>query len=228
MATITVEHVLGDLDTVQAELLINVAAGLGLQIVIRRKAVHKLALGVACLFHQLCVDLIGHQHIDALFPHAVGLAHRYPNVSVDKVKTLHALLHVVGDGKLGTSFLGDFLALFDKIFGRLQFLGGDDADVHTHLHTTDHQAVAHIVAGVADISELHLVEGLIGMLLNGEEVGQNLSGVSFGGKTVPHGDAGIFGQFLDSGLVEATVLDAVEHTTQHAGGVSHRFLDADL
>ena len=66
------------------------------------------------------------------------------------------------------------------------------------------------------------------MLLNGEEVGQNLSGVSFGGKTVPHGDASVFGQLLNSLLLEATILDAVEHATQHAGGVSHRFLDADL
>ena len=45
-AVLAFEYVLCDLDTVQAELLINVAAGLGLQIVIRRQAVQNLDFSV--------------------------------------------------------------------------------------------------------------------------------------------------------------------------------------
>ena len=189
---------------------------------------HEFALGVTGLFHQGAVDLVGHQHLDALFPNAVGFAHRHPDVGVDEVEALHALLDVVGDGELGAGLFGDFLALLDELLGGLKFLGGDDADVHTHLHAADHQAVTHVVAGIANVSELHLVEGLVGVLLDGEEVGKDLGGVSLSGQTVPHGDAGILGQLLDGGLVEATVLDAVEHATQHAGGVLHALLDADL
>ena len=66
------------------------------------------------------------------------------------------------------------------------------------------------------------------MLLHGEEVGENLGGVALVGEAVPHGNASIFGQLLNSLLLEATVLDAVEHATQHAGGVLHALLHADL
>ncbi len=52
--------------------------------------------------------------------------------------------------------------------------------------------------------------------------------MEFVGQAVPHGYTRIFGQLLDRGLGEAAVFDAVEHAAQHAGGVFHRFLDADL
>ena len=66
------------------------------------------------------------------------------------------------------------------------------------------------------------------MFLHGEEVSEDLCGVELVGEAVPNGNTSVFGQFFNDVLTEATVLDAVEHTTQHAGGVSHRFLDADL
>ena len=66
------------------------------------------------------------------------------------------------------------------------------------------------------------------MLLDGEEVGENLCGVSLSGKAVPDGNAGVFGQLLDGGLVKAAVLDAVEHAAEDASGVFHALLDANL
>ena len=105
---------------------------------------------------------------------------------------------------------------------------GDDAHIHAHLGTTNHQAVAHVEAGISNVGEGHLVEGFAGMLLHGEEVGENLRGMALVGQAVPHGDASVFGQFLNSLLLEATVLDAVEHATQHAGGVLHALLHANL
>ena len=48
------------------------------------------------------------------------------------------------------------------------------------------------------------------------------------GKPVPHRHAGVLRQLLNGSLREAAVLDAVEHTAQHAGGILHRLLDADL
>ena len=66
------------------------------------------------------------------------------------------------------------------------------------------------------------------MLLHGEEVSQDLGGVALVGEAVPHGNASILGQFLNSLLGEATILDAVEHTTQHASGVLHALFHANL
>ena len=66
------------------------------------------------------------------------------------------------------------------------------------------------------------------MLLHGEEVGQNLGGMALVGQAVPHRHACVFGQLLNGLLLEAAVLDAVEHATQHAGGVGHALLYANL
>ncbi len=52
--------------------------------------------------------------------------------------------------------------------------------------------------------------------------------MEFIGQAVPHGDAREFGQLLHGGLGEAAVFDTVEHASEHAGGVFHGFLDADL
>ena len=52
------EDVFGDFDSVKAELGVDVAAHLGLEVVIGREAVHELAVGVAGTLHQGGVDLV--------------------------------------------------------------------------------------------------------------------------------------------------------------------------
>ena len=48
------------------------------------------------------------------------------------------------------------------------------------------------------------------------------------GQAVPDGDAGVLCELLDLGLLEATVLDAVEHAAEDAGGVGDGLLVAHL
>ena len=69
---------------------------------------------------------------------------------------------------------------------------------------------------------------MIRVFHHGEEVGKDLGGVELVGEAVPDGDAGILRELLHGRLREAAVLDAVEHPSQHAGGVLHGLLDADL
>ena len=48
------------------------------------------------------------------------------------------------------------------------------------------------------------------------------------GQTVPHGNAGVAGEILDHGLLEAAVLDTVEHASEDLCGVGEGFLLAHL
>lgn len=62
------------------------------------------------------------------------------------------------------------------------------------------------------------------MLLNGKEIGQDLSGVKLIGQAVPHRNTGVVCQILHDLLAVATVLDAVKHPAQHPGGVGDGLL----
>ncbi len=227
-AVLAFEHFFGDFDAVQSKLLMDVATHLGFKVVVSGQAVHELAVRVAGHFHHLFVDLVRHEEVDALFPDLGGFAHGYPHVGVEEVAAFNALLHVVGDGDFGAGFFGDLLAGVDEFLVGLQFFRSHDTDIHAHLGAAHHQRVTHVETGVAAVSEGDLVEGFVGVFHHGEEVGEDLGGVELVGEAVPYWHASIFGQFFNDVLTEATVLDAVEHTTQHAGGVLHRFLDTDL
>ena len=69
---------------------------------------------------------------------------------------------------------------------------------------------------------------LVAVLLHGQDVAQHLGGMELVGQAVPHRHAGILGQDLDQFLAKPAIFDAVVHAPQHAGGIFHRFLVADL
>ena len=179
------------------------------------------------LLHQLLVHLIGPQQLDALRPDLVGLAHGDPDIGVQHVAVAGALLHVVGQLDGGAGLGGHGLALLHQVGGGHQLLGPAGAEVHAQLGAHHHQGVGHVVAGVAKEGELaaaHVAE----LLLHGEDVGQHLGGVEGVGQAVPHGHAGVAGQVLHHGLLEAAVLNAVVHAAQHLGGVGQGLLLAHL
>ena len=99
--------------------------------------------------------------------------------------------------------------------------------MQAHLGAAHHQAVAHVVTGVAEVDEVDALQ-LAEVLPDGEEVGQNLGGVELVGQAVPHRHPGVVGQVLHDLLTVATVLDAVKHAAQHPGGVGDGLLFADL
>ena len=177
----------------------------------------------ACDVHQLLVDLVGGEVVDALGPDLHRLAHGHPHVGVEHVGTLGSLGGVLlkGDGR------GDGLALGHEGRVRLVLLGGAGGEVQAHLGTAHHQAVAHVVAGVAEVDEVDALQ-LAEVLPDGEEVGQNLGGVELVGQAVPHGHPGVVGQVFHDLLAVAAVLDAVKHAAQHPGGVGDGLLLADL
>ncbi len=66
------------------------------------------------------------------------------------------------------------------------------------------------------------------MLDDGEEIGQDLSGMVLVGKPVPYGHTGILGKGLDGFVSETTELDAVKHTAKDPSGVGDGFFLAQL
>jgi hypothetical protein len=85
-----------------------------------------------------------------------------------------------------------------------------------------------LLRGVTQVAVGDLVQGLVAVLAHREDVGQDLGGVELVGQAVPHRDAGVPGEGLDGLLPIAPVLDAVEGPPEHAGGVLHGLLVADL
>ena len=99
--------------------------------------------------------------------------------------------------------------------------------MHAQLGRNDHQGVGDVVAGIAEEGQLpasHVTE----LLAGGHDIGQHLSGMEGVGQAVPDGNAGILGQILNHRLLEAAVLDTVEHAAQNLGGVLQGLLLAHL
>lgn len=90
--------------------------------------------------------------------------------------------------------------------------------MEAHLGAAHHQAVAHVVAGVAEVDEVDALE-MTEVLPDGEEVGQDLGGVELVGQAVPDRHTGVVGEVFHDLLAVAAVFDAVEHPAQHPGGV---------
>ena len=177
--------------------------------------------------HQLLIDLVGGKVVDALGPDLHRLAHGDPDVGVKDIGPLGGLGGVLlkGQGRAGLG--GDGLTLGDESRVRLVLLGGTGGEMEAHLGAAHHQAVAHVVAGVAEIDEVDALQ-FAEMLPDGEEVGEDLGGVELVGQAVPDRHPRIAGEVFYDLLAVATVLDAVEHPAQHAGGVGDGLLFADL
>ena len=226
-AALALEHLVGDLELRQAELLVDVLADGGVTVMEARQAVHEDAV-VGRLRHELGVDLILGKKPDALLPQLVGLAHRDPDVGVDDVRAAGTFVDVLGqrDGRAGG--LGDLAALGDELGGRHLLGRPAGAEVHTELRAHDHEGVAHVVAGVAHEGELLAVEVAAELLLHGQHVGDHLRRVELGREAIPHGHASVRGEGLDDRLGVSAVLDAVVHAAEHARGVLDGLLLAHL
>ena len=74
-AVLAFEHFFCHFDAVEAELFVDVAADLCLEVVICWEAVHELAVRVACHVHHLLVDLVRTEEVDTLFPDLSWFAH---------------------------------------------------------------------------------------------------------------------------------------------------------
>lgn len=161
--------------------------------------------------------------MDALGPDLDGLTHGDPHIGVKDIGTLGSLGGVLLKGQGGTGLGGNGLALCDQGGIRLILFGGAGGEVQAHLGAAHHQAVAHVVTGVAEVDEVDALQ-LAEVLPDGEEVGQDLGGVELVGQAVPHRNTGIVRQLFHDLLAVATVLDAVKHPSQHPGGIGDGLL----
>lgn len=86
----------------------------------------------------------------------------------------------------------------------------------------------HIGLSVSDVSEGEFIQRFIEMFLQCQEIGEGLCRVVVVGEAVPDGNACLGCEFFDSGLLEASVFDSIEHGCEDAGGVGNGFFLADL
>ena len=191
-----------------------------------RQTVHKYAVCCGC-GHLLRVHLIGGQLADALRPHLGRFAHGDPHVGVDHIRTLDGLHRILAEGELRAGLGGDFLTLGDQRGVGEVLLRGAGHELQAHLRAAHHQGVAHVVARVAHVHQLHALKAAK-VFADGQEIGKNLGGMELVGQAVPHRHARVLRQRLHDLLAEAAVLDAVVHAAQHPRGVGDGFLLADL
>src|SRR3954451_1566396 len=90
------EDLLGDFHLGDPECLEHLLADLGLRVVERGQAVHELRVRIPGCCHRSRVDLVGAELLDALAPDLVRLAHRNPDIGVQEVRALDALVDRVG------------------------------------------------------------------------------------------------------------------------------------
>src|SRR5215217_6838889 len=127
------EYLLGHLQPVQAEPLVDVCADLRLPVVERGQAVHELDVRVASPPHDVEVHLVRLQEIDALLPHARVLAHRDPDVGVEEVCSMNAFVDVSGEREACAGFVSDPARRLDELLARPQLLGSAEPHVHAEL-----------------------------------------------------------------------------------------------
>ena len=158
--------------------------------------------------------------MDALGPDLDGLTHGDPHIGVKDIGTLGSPGGVLLKGQGGTGLGGNGLALGDQGGIRLILFGGAGGEVQAHLGTAHHQAVAHVVAGIAEVDEMDALQAAE-VFPDGQEVGKDLGGMELVGQAVPDRNTGVMGQVFHDLLPIAAVLDAVKHPAQHPGGVGN-------
>ena len=145
------EHLLGDLHGGDAELLVNIAPHLRLEIVERGETMHELGARIAGGLHQVGVDLIWLEQLDPFRPDLLRLPHRHPDVGVDKVDAGHGVFGTIRNRQLGAVFCFKTAGDLDIGIRRPQGLRPADADIHAEEASHDHQGMPHIRSCIADV-----------------------------------------------------------------------------
>ena len=206
----------------------GVLRDLGIEVVERRQAVqeHQLAVDVARGAHEVHVDLIGAQHLDALGGLSL-LAHRHPDIGVEHVRTLHALDGVVEHTDVDAVALRDLLGLGEDLLVRPEFLrrAADIAD--TCLGAAHHERIRDIVAAITNIGNRAVLQRAEG-LLDRQEVREDLRGVIVVRETVPDRHAGVLRELLARLLGESAKENAVVDAAEDAGRVLDALLLAEM
>ena len=190
------------------------------------QAMQEFAVRIAGFGHHFRIHAVGLKQLYALGK-LVLFAHGYPNVGIYNVRALH-VVYVFGKRYGSAGGLCDLLHLVHKLLAREKLLRRKANEVHAHLCRAYHKGIAHVVARIARVYELNLVQRLMHMLLYGQKVGQYLRGVIKIRKAVPYGHAAVFCQQLNIALLKAAELNAVIEAAEHLRRVLKGFLFAHL
>ena len=91
------EDLVGDLELLEPELLVDLRPTAVLEVVEGRQAVQELHVRIAGGAQHVRVDRVGPERVDPLGPDLLGLAHRHPHVGVRRSRTADALGDVLGE-----------------------------------------------------------------------------------------------------------------------------------
>ena len=138
----------------------DVTSHFRLQIVECRQAVHEAGTRLAGGFHQRGRHLIRHQLIDALLPDLVKLAHRHPDIGVEKIGTRYRFKRVGIYHDARARGERQYAHLRHQLNRRLQSVWGGNSHVHTHLRAADQQRAAHVEARITQVAKRQLVQRL--------------------------------------------------------------------
>src|SRR4030095_6470629 len=159
------EDDLFDLEALHLKLLEELLPLRRLAIVKCRQAVHEPDSRIARRLHQSRRDAVLLEELDPFGPLLGRLPHRDPDVGVDEVAALYALLRVLGQSDARAGFLREGAGAGDHTLRRPELLRGGQAYVHAHPGADQEQRVAHVVARVAEVAVRDPVARLFGAVL---------------------------------------------------------------
>ena len=177
--------------------------------------------------HQFFVHLVRKKKFDPFLPDIIAFSHRHPNVGVNDVNPGNAFAEVFGLGDFRSRCFCYFPAFFRQFRALPERFRRDGAEVEAHFGGANHEGIAHVVAGIAEIGEFNAPE-MSEMFPNRKKIGEHLRRMIEIGEAVPNRDAGIAGKDFRSFLREAAELDAVIEAAEQARRVLDAFVLSHL
>jgi hypothetical protein len=203
---------------------VDLASDLRARVVEGGQAVHEPHVRIAGQRDRLRVHLIRLQQLDPLRPRLRRLAHRDPHVGEEDVAAAHRFGDVLGDRHLRVRL---FQRDRDEVARRPERGRRGDPHVHPELRAADQVRVRHVEARVAEVAERDVVERLRDVLADRQEVREHLRRVPLLSQPVEDRHARPLRERVHV-LVDAAVADRVVDAAEHARGVLHRLLAAEV
>ena len=119
------------------------------------------------------------------------------------------------------------ICLIDQSLIWMQLTRRQNAEIKSHNSRADHQRICHIVAAIANKHQLSSLQ-FSDMLFNCHEVCQNLRRVKLIGQSIPHWNASVTRQFLNSRVIKTAELNPIKHSTQNLSGIFNRLFLTQL
>ncbi len=149
------------------------------------------------------------------------LPHREPDIGIDDVRVLGSDNGIVRDSDVGG------VEFFQKRGARCVVGGAGNGKSKAEVFRRPHPRDSHVGKAIADEGDF-FTRPPTEEFLHSEQIGEDLAGVFFICERIDHGDAGELGKIDNILLIEGADDDAVNHATEHAGGVLDGFAAAEL